>query len=365
MRQLKIIQLVPELNSGGVERGTLEVGKYLSKQGHKSIIISNGGRMVEQLLRDGSEHISIPIHRKSPVSLLQVLKLRKLFLDQKPNVVHARSRVPAWLCFFALKLIDKELRPKFLTTVHGFYSVNTYSKVMTLGDHVICVSDSIRDYVLENYPGVNQEKNSVIYRGIDHELYPHGYKPSQDWINKWYESFPETKNKVLISLPGRVTRLKGHELFIELVSELHDEFHGLIVGDIHSKKSDYYRELNRRIKDAGLESKVTFTGNRADIKEILAFSKIVLCLSRKPESFGRTVLEALTLGTPTLGFNAGGVREILSKIFPVGIISDRDVKSIAEKVLLINEYGIMPKPHNYFTIGKMLTDEINLYQKIS
>lgn len=365
MRKLKVIQLIPELNSGGVERGTLEVGKYLSQRGHKSIVISNGGRMVEKLIREGTKHIQMPVHRKNPISLLQLLKLRKLFLFEKPNIVHARSRIPAWLCFLALKLIARELRPKFVTTVHGFYSVNIYSEIMTKGDAVICVSNSIRDYVLENYPGINQVKNSVIYRGIDHELYPHGYKPSEDWINKWHKDFPETKNKVLVSLPGRLTRLKGHELFIELVSELPDKFHGLIVGDIHSKKSDYYRELNGRIKNAGLDSKITFTGNRIDIKEILAFSKIVLCLSRKPESFGRTVLEALTLGTPTLAFNAGGVSEILSKIFPEGTLSDDDAKTIAERVLYISENEIMPKPHNHFTIEQMLSDENHFYQSIA
>ena len=365
MRKLKVIQLIPELNSGGVERGTLEVGKYLSQRGHKSIVISNGGRMVEKLIREGTKHIQMPVHRKNPISLLQVLKLRKLFLSEKPNIVHARSRIPAWLCFLALKLIARELRPKFVTTVHGFYSVNIYSEIMTKGDAVICVSNSIRDYVLENYPGINQVKNSVIYRGIDHELYPHGYKPSEDWINKWHEDFPETKNKTLISLPGRVTRLKGHELFIELISELPNEYHGLIVGDIHSQKSEYYKELNGRIKDAGLESRITFSGNRADVKEILAFSKVVLCLSIKPESFGRAVLEALTLGTPTLGFNTGGVYEILSKIFPEGILSVRKARLIAEKVMLMNENKIKPKPHNYFTIEQMLSDEISLYQSIA
>jgi glycosyltransferase involved in cell wall biosynthesis len=365
LRKLKVIQLVPELNSGGVERGTLELGKFLSGQGHESIVVSNGGRMIEKLTLEGSRHIRMPVHRKNPVSLLQVYKLRKLFLDQKPDVVHARSRVPAWLCFFALKLVKTELRPKFVTTIHGFYSVNAYSKIMISGDHVICVSNSVRDYVLENYPEFNNKKNSVILRGIDHKLYPHGYKPSQDWINKWHEDFPETKNKTLISLPGRVTRLKGHELFIELISELPHEYHGLVVGDIHSKKSEYYRELNGRIKDAGLESRITFSGNRTDIKEILAFSNVVLCLSTKPESFGRTVLEALTLGTPTLGFNTGGVFEILSIIFPEGILSVRKARLIAEKVLLMNENEIKPKPHNYFTIEQMLSDEIRLYQSIA
>ena len=149
MRKLKVIQLIPELNSGGVERGTLEVGKYLSKQGHESIVVSNGGRMVAQLVKEGSIHIQMPVHKKSPVSLLQVFKLVKLFLLEKPDIVHARSRLPAWLCFFALKFVKDELRPKFVTTVHGFNSVNIYSEIMTKGDCVVCVSKSIKDYLLK------------------------------------------------------------------------------------------------------------------------------------------------------------------------------------------------------------------------
>ena len=144
MKKLKVIQLVPELNSGGVERGTLEVGRYLSENGHQSIIISNGGRMVEQLIREGSRHVKFPVHKKNPISLLQVPKLRKFFLREKPDIIHARSRIPAWLSYLTLMLINRGKRPNFVTTVHGFYSVNAYSKVMTQSDHVICVSNSIR-----------------------------------------------------------------------------------------------------------------------------------------------------------------------------------------------------------------------------
>ena len=111
----------------------LRLGQHLSTQGHESIVVSNGGKLVEQLLSEGSNHVQIPVHKKNPTSLLQVLELRKLFLHEKPDIVHARSRVPAWLAFIALKLIIKSQRPKFITTVHGFYSVNAYSTIMTRG----------------------------------------------------------------------------------------------------------------------------------------------------------------------------------------------------------------------------------------
>ena len=333
MRNLKIIQLVPELNSGGVERGTLELGKYLCALGHESIIISNGGILVEQLLSEGSRHIKIPIHRKNPCSLLQVLKLRRLFLREKPDIVHARSRVPAWVCFLALSAIPKHLRPRFITTVHGFYSVNPYSDIMTKGDAVICVSQSIREYVLRNYPKVQEEKLVVIHRGIEHEEYPHGYTPSSEWLRKWNDDFPEAKNKKLILLPGRISRLKGHETFIKLIAKLPADFQGIIAGDTHPKKHSYEKELHHLLVKSGLKDRITFVGKRDDLKEVYAVSLATLSLSEKPESFGRTVLEALAIGCPVIGYNEGGVGEILSKCFPFGLINRGEVEVLKQKIL--------------------------------
>ena len=361
MRNLKIIQLVPELNSGGVERGTLELGKYLSALGHESVVISNGGILVEQLLSEGSRHIKIPIHRKNPCSLLQVLKLRRLFLREKPDIVHARSRVPAWVCFLALSAFPKHLRPRFITTVHGFYSVNPYSDIMTKGDAVICVSQSIRDYVLRNYPKVQEEKLSVIHRGISRVDFPEGFVANVSWLNNWYSQFPETENKKLVLLAGRITQLKGHEDFLELLNRLPCDFHGLIVGSVHPKKKKYYKLVLDKTKEMNLEQRVTFAGRQSDMKEIYSISHVVLSLSSKPESFGRTVLEALSCGCPVVGYKHGGVGEILNNCFPYGLINLNDLDGTASKIKNLHDRHLEIVIPPFYSLNLMLHEIVKTY----
>jgi len=139
---MKILQILPELDSGGVERGTLEVAARLVHDGHESLVVSNGGRLVAALENAGSRHITMPVHRKALASLAEIPRLRKLFATEKPDIIHVRSRLPAWLTWLAWKSMDRRTRPRFVTTVHGFYSVNAYSAVMTRGEAVIAVSET-------------------------------------------------------------------------------------------------------------------------------------------------------------------------------------------------------------------------------
>jgi hypothetical protein len=134
---MKITQLVPELNSGGVERGTLEIARALVAAGHESVVISNGGRMVPQLEAEGT--------RKSFSSLWQIRPLRKIIQQEHSDILHVRSRIPAWLTHLALRKITEKDRPILVSTVHGLYSVSRYSEIMTRADRVIAVSESVVD----------------------------------------------------------------------------------------------------------------------------------------------------------------------------------------------------------------------------
>ena len=185
-----------ELHAGGVERGTLEVGKYLVEQGHESIVISNGGRLVPQLEAEGSRHIRMPVHEKRLGSLSQIKPLRRLFEREKPDILHLRSRLPAWLAYLAWRKLDPSTRPRLITTVHGFYSVNRYSKIMTCGEQVICVSNSVRDYVLKHYPDVPAEKLTVIHRGVDPQAFPYGYQPPASLAQTMAKRLSRTARKV-------------------------------------------------------------------------------------------------------------------------------------------------------------------------
>ena len=310
---MKVLQILPELNSGGVERGTLEVAEYLVKNGHEALVVSNGGRQVAQLEKSGARHITMPVHRKSLSTLFQVKALRKLLEKEKPDILHIRSRVPGWIAWLAWRKMNPATRPRLVSTVHGFYSVNSYSSIMTKGEQVIAVSESIRDYILENYQQTPAEKVSLIYRGINPADYPPNYKPSEDWLERWRSENPHLEGKAVLVLPGRITRLKGHVDFFELLSELKklgNAVHGLVVGDTHPKKRAYLEELRSLVRDKGLKDSVTFTGHRSDVREIMAISHVVCALSQQPESFGRTVLEALAIGKPVLGYDCGGVGEL-------------------------------------------------------
>jgi glycosyltransferase involved in cell wall biosynthesis len=366
---LKVLQVLPELNSGGVERGTLEVAAHLVGQGHESVVLSAGGRLVPDLEAAGSRHLALPVHKKSPFTLLQVGKVRDLLRRERPDILHLRSRLPAWICWLAWRRLDPATRPRLVTTVHGFNSVGGYSAIMTRGEKVICVSNAVRDFVLESYPATEPGKLTVIHRGIDPAQYRRGHKPAPEWIANWEAEFPETSGKRLLVLPGRLTRLKGHGEFIELISHLrgtHPDVHGVIVGGAHPHKKEYANSLRELVRSLHLDGCITFTGQRSDLREILAVATLTFSLTQKSESFGRTVLESLALGTPVIGYEGGGVGEILDVLLRDGAIP-RNPDALLTKTtefLARSPANRIPVEHP-FTLDAMLGSTLGLYQSLA
>ncbi len=363
---MKIIQLVPELNSGGVERGTLEIARALVAAGHESIVISNGGRMVAQLEAEGTRHIQLPIHRKSLSSLWQIRPLRKLIQQEQADILHVRSRIPAWLTHLALRKIAIKDRPILISTVHGFYSVSRYSEIMTRADRVIAVSDSVVEYIRKNYPACPPDKITRIYRGIDPQEFPHNYQPSQLWWQKTLGEFPQLEHKIWLTLPGRITRLKGHESLLQLVSVLKDRFavHGVVVGGAHEKKQAYLEELQTRVAELGLNDHVTFVGHRSDMREWLAASDIVFSLSEKAETFGRTTLEAISVGSAVVGWDRGGVAEILNRCYPQGLVEAKNDDALLHVVESLLSNPQPPKPVHDFQLSQMTDQTIAVYTEM-
>ncbi len=366
-KKLTVLQLVPALESGGVERGTLEVAQALIKHGHRALVISTGGRLVAPLVASGAEHFAWPIGDKKFKTLLLVGRLRKFLQAQKVDILHARSRVPAWIAWLAWRGMNPATRPRFVTTVHGMYGVNRYSRIMTQGERVIAVSNTVRDYILREYPDTPPWRIQVIHRGVDGQAYPHGWKPDPAWQQAFYAQFPDAAGKQILTLPGRITRLKGHEDFIELIARLKRRdlpVHGLIVGGAAASKQRYLHKLRYRVRSMGLAADISFTGQRDDLKNILAISNLVLSLSTQPESFGRTTLEALRLGVPTTGYDHGGVGEILRTIYPAGLLPldclDETCRRIAQRVK-------DPEPvpaGEFFPLQAMLDQTLALYAQL-
>jgi glycosyltransferase involved in cell wall biosynthesis len=363
---MKIIQILPELNAGGVERGTLEVGKYLTEQGHESIVISNGGRLVEQLEAEGSRHITLPVHKKHLKSLKQVKVLRRLFEQERPDIIHLRSRVPAWIAWLAWRKMDPQTRPRLVTTVHGFNSGQFLleNNDPRRGRH-LRLQQPERTTVLKNYPEVPEDKLTVIHRGVAPSELEYGYQAPEEWQKEWYAAFPETKDRKLLTLPGRITRLKGHEDLLKVIAALKDSnYHGLIVGGAHPKKIEYLDEIKELARTMRVADKITFTGHRSDLPNILSISSIVCSLTQQPESFGRTTLEALALGKPVIGYEHGGVGEILDTLLPAGKIPLGDTEGIVDRVKEWQHHPVKPAQTHPFTLQKMLSQTTELYQTL-
>jgi glycosyltransferase involved in cell wall biosynthesis len=367
-KRLSVVQLLPALNIGGVERGTLEVANELVRRGHRSIVISAGGRLVDKLVASGSEHLQINIGEKSLLSLRHVAFLRQYFHEENIDVVHARSRFPAWLTYLAWRKMDESSRPRFVTTVHGPYRVNPYSKVMTKGQNVIATSGFILDYIKNNYPAVDKTKITLIHRGVSNTEFPFNYKPDDDWLKAWHEQHSTLSDKFILTMPARVTRWKGHEDFLEILRHLKQQgvpIHGLIAGGPHRRKTGYLDELKEKSRSLGLENEITFLGHRNDIKEIMSISNIVLSLAKTPEAFGRTALEALCLGIPVIAYNHGGAAEVLAKMYPNGRVEPNNTIAVSDKVISFYKNPVSVYDKNFFTLDKMLDKTLSLYSEAS
>src|SRR5215471_20520159 len=144
---MRVLQILPELNAGGVERIVLALAAHLASEGHESLVMSNGGRLVPLLEGAGSRHIPLGVHRKSPLSFFKVRPLRRILERERPDIVHIHSRVPGWIAWLAWRKMAPASRPHLVSTFHGFYSVNAYSAIMTRAERVIAVSECIRDYI--------------------------------------------------------------------------------------------------------------------------------------------------------------------------------------------------------------------------
>ena len=321
---MKIVHLVPSMESGGVEQVVMELGSGLSSRGVENIVVSGGGRLVPRLEKEGSRHILMPIGKKSISTLFRIGALRALLQAVRPDILHLHSRVPAWAGYLAWKKLPPEDRPGLVTSVHGFYSVNRYSAIMSRGERVIAVSNCIRDYILDHYPSTPPDHIRIIPNAISPDQYHPAYSPSREWLMGWFMSYPELKGKFTLCLPGRITRLKGHLDLIPVVRQLLEQgipAHAVIVGEAKKGKEEYKNEVLRAIERSGVSQSFTWTGHRQDLREILSTCSVTLSLTKSPEAFGKSTLEALALGKPVAGYAHGGVKEQLDAFLPEGNVA--------------------------------------------
>ncbi len=291
-----------------MERGTLETGAYLVKNGHRSLVISGGGRLVPQLIQGGSEHLTWKVGEKNPTLLKHIAPLRSLLVKEKVDVLHLRSRVPAWVGFMAAKSLPRSQRPAIVTTFHGFYSVHFFSGIMTRGDRVIAISHFIAKHMVENY-NLSPSKIEVIHRGYD----PSHFNPeavSRDRVQALRKKWGLDQNKApVIMLPARITGWKGHQLFLEALAHIKDrDFIAVCVGDTRDNPN-FTQLLQEDIQRLGLEHRVLFPGHCDDMAAALMNAQIAVSASIEPEAFGRVAVEAQAMGLPIVATAHGGSLE--------------------------------------------------------
>jgi glycosyltransferase involved in cell wall biosynthesis len=366
---LTVVQLLPALDAGGVERSTIEIAAALVEAGHRAIVVSAGGRMLPQLQAAGAEHVALDIGRKSPASLRHVPALRRLFTHERVDIVHARSRLPAWLGRLALRSIAGTRRPHFVTTVHGLNSPSRYSAVMLSGERVICVSRTVRDYVLRHYPATDPGRLVVIERGIDPRAFPRAPLPDTQARDAIASREPALAGDgPLLLLPGRGTRLKGHIDALRLLAALRRDGSDArlwMPGARQPGRETYVAELEGEAKRLGVLQAVAMTEPTSAIARAYAASDLVLQLSHKPEAFGRTVLEALSVGRPVLGWAHGGVGELLQQWSPQGAVVPFDEPALAQRAAMLLARppplpGTMPD-----SLRAMQQDTLVLYEQLA
>lgn len=307
-----VLQVLPELNQGGVELGTIEIATELQKQGITNFVASAGGRMAYNLERAKVEHFTLPLKTKNPFKLwLNYRRLVKIIKENGVNIVHARSRAPAWSAYWAAR----KTGAKYLTTFHGTYGLGpkgikkVYNKVMTYGDLVIAISNHIKQHILKNYK-CDESKIRLIHRCVNVENFDVN-KVSAERMIKLMEEYHLPEDKPIILLIGRLTRWKGQKLLIEALEKIKEkDFFCVFVGDDQGR-TYYTEELKEAIAKKGMEGRFAFVRHVTDVPAMMMISDVVVSASIEPEAFGRIAAEGESMGRIVVASNIGGSLENL------------------------------------------------------
>ena len=330
VRAPTVMQVLPRLVTGGVERGTVDIAGAIVEGGGRSIVVSAGGPMVQELKRLGAEHYELPVDSKNPIIMRQNIKqLMKIAKHQQVDIIHARSRAPAWSAWYAAR----KCNIFFVTTFHGTYGHSNwfkrrYNAVMTKGDRIIAISNFIAGHILRIY-GIPATKIRVIPRGIDIEKFSPN-KVSQERRIKLADQWRLPDDKPIIILPGRLTRWKGHIVFIEAIKKLERKnIQCLIVGS-DQDRNDYKHELERQIENHGMQELIHVVGHCDDMPAAYMLADIVVSASIEPEAFGRVVVEAQALGRLVVATDHGGTQETIENGSTGWLIKPNDANAMAE-----------------------------------
>lgn len=359
---MNILQILPELNVGGVETGTVDLAQKLVKRGHRCTVISAGGSQVKKLIEAGCRHYALPVHKKSLITILATIRgVREIIEKENIDVVHARSRVPAIIAFFACR---RSRRPNcsFITTCHGYYRKHIASRVMGWGKFVVVASQIIARHMIDDF-GVPPGRIRLIPRGVDLEKF------------KFHNLLDKKNKNFTIGIVGRITPLKGHTYFIKAaakVSRVIPKLRILIVGDVPPEKGGYKEQLKLLIARLGLERFVEFLGQRDDIPEVFHNLDLLVLATTQPEAFGRVIIEASASGVPVVATRVGGVVDIIEDGLNGILVPPEDVAAMSEAIIKLLKdrkcafymaKEARKKVEKNFSLEQMVEKNISLYEE--
>ncbi|MEW6101644.1 MAG: GT4 family glycosyltransferase PelF [Candidatus Omnitrophota bacterium] len=321
---MNVLQVLPELNVGGVERGTLDLASYLVREGHKAVVVSAGGQLVADLEAKGAIHYKLAVHKKSIFSIIKMIPLLSEIIKKEDiDIVHARSRVPALIAYFAAR----KTRAVFITTCHGYYKKHPFSYVMGWGKRVIVLSNVIARHMIDDF-NVPNERIRLVARSVDLTRF------------KYEGPAAKRKEEFNVGIIGRITPLKGHSYFIKAMAKLariNPRLKIWIVGDAPQSKQAYKEELQVLVKRLGLSHCTEFLGNQRDIPGILSHLDLLVLATTAQEAFGRVIIEAQASGVPVVATEVGGVVDIIENKKTGMLVPPADPQRIAEAALKIYE----------------------------
>ncbi len=374
MSSFNVAQIIPSLESGGAERGTVDVSNYLSELGIVNNIISNGGRLLNETNKDFTNHIKLAVNSKNFITYPFIAsRISKLIRKNNINIVHTRSRGPAWILRFAnIRNI------KTISTFHNVYSGTSflkkiYNKQLANANKVVAISNYVKNEIINKYK-IDRQKVEVINRGVDVDYYDK--KLSDENIKNFLNKNLINPNNKIILYPARLTTWKGQLQFLDVFKKINDENYFLyFVGD--TKNNSYFQRVQSKISELNLTNNCKILGNlnKEDLKIMYYLSSIVVSLPLQPEGFGRIISEAILMRKKILAFNYGGVKDQLNGLNDIyktkPLVYDdlhlklQDLVQIDstkfQEILNISRDHII----NNFSKDQMVKKYFNLYEKIS
>ena len=374
MKKFNLMQIVPSLESGGVEQGTIDLANYLGDVGINSYIVSNGGKMLLLLNNRRVTHFKLPVHSKNFLMMPIVAnKLNKIIKQNNIDIVHVRSRAPGWILKF---IFNKNF--KTVSTFHNIYGGKNfmkkfYNKSLSSTDHIVAISEYVKLNIIKKYK-INHKKIKVINRGIDTNFFNTGID-DEDYFIKFLSKYQIDNNKKIILFPGRLTNWKGQLEFLKVVEFYKNKkvvFY--FIGD--NKNISYTSRLIKEINYKNLNNICRVFGHfsNIDLKIMYHCADLVISAPTQPEGFGRIISESLSMKKMILVYDYGGVKDQLKDlddIFKIEPLNQTEMKKRIDIILNLSKeeiikFGLLSREHviNNFSKQRMLDSYLNFYNEI-